>query len=49
MNVLHRDVLVSARSRALKREQALSRDEFAISRWKESLIPGDCMTGRLGS
>jgi hypothetical protein len=26
-----------------------SLDESAISRWKESVIPGDCMTGRLGS
>ena len=26
-----------------------SRDESAISRWKESVIPYDCMTGRLGS
>ena len=26
-----------------------SRDESAISRWKESVIPCDCMTGRLGS
>ena len=24
-----------------------SRDEFAISRWKESVIPCDCMTGHL--
>ena len=23
--------------------------QFAISRWKESVIPCDCMTGRLGS
>ena len=26
-----------------------SRDESVISRWKESAIPCDCMTGRLGS
>ena len=26
-----------------------SRAESAISRWKESVIPRDCMTGRLGS
>ena len=26
-----------------------SRDESAISRWKESVIPCDYMTGRLGS
>ena len=26
-----------------------SRDEFAISRWKGSVIPCACMTGRLGS
>ena len=26
-----------------------ARDESAISRWKESVIPCDCMTGRLGS
>jgi hypothetical protein len=26
-----------------------SRDASAISRWKESVIPSDCMTGRLGS
>jgi hypothetical protein len=26
-----------------------ARDESAISRWKESVIPCDCMTGRLAS
>ena len=42
------NVLIVA-EQALASGPTSSRDEFAISRWKESVIPCDCMTGRFGS